>query len=76
MPRAASDNATLDFLFRALVMPEMQDAGFFIICTATVLFLSMASSNAYRSVGALMIAPFEYTAIPFAVIWAIVTWDD
>ena len=23
-----------------------------------------------------MIAPFEYTAIPFAVIWAIVIWDD
>ena len=23
-----------------------------------------------------MIAPFEYAAIPFAVIWAIVIWDD
>ena len=76
MPRAASDNATLDFLFRAPVMPGMQDAGFFVICTAVVLFLSMASSNAYRSVEASMIAPFEYTAIPFAVIWAIVIWDD
>ena len=74
--RAASDNSTLDFLFRSPVMPGMQDAGFFVICTAVLLFLSMASSNAYRSVEASMIAPFEYTAIPFAVIWAIVIWDD
>ena len=32
----ASDNATLDFLFRGPVMPGIQDAGFFIICTAAV----------------------------------------
>ena len=36
----------------------------------------MASSNAYRSVEASLIAPFEYTAIPFAVIWAIVIWGE
>ena len=74
MPPAASDNATLDVLFRAPVMPGMQDAGFFVICTAAVLFLSMASSNAYRSLEACMVAPFEYTAIPFAVIWGIAIW--
>lgn len=72
LPRAASDNATLDFLFRAPVMPTAIDAGFLMFCTLAVLFLSMASSNAYRSVEASMIAPFEYTAIPFAVIWGIV----
>ena len=76
LPRAPSDNATLDFLFRAPVMPGAQDAGFIIICTVAVLFLSMASSNAYRSVEASLIAPFEYTAIPFAVIWAIVIWGE
>ena len=74
MPPAASDNATLDVLFRAPVMPGMQDAGFFVICTAAVLFLSMASSNAYFSLEACMVAPFEYTAIPFAVIWGIAIW--
>ena len=56
MPRAASDNATLDFLFRA---GDAGDAGcrFPCFCTAAVLFLSMASSNAYRSIEASMIAP-------------------
>ena len=72
MPRAASDNATLDLLFRAPVMPGIQDAGFLIICTAPVLFPSMTSSNAYRPVEASLITPFEYTANPFALIWTIV----
>lgn len=76
LPRPASDNATLDFLFRAPVMPGAMDAGFVMFCTLAVLFLSMASSNAYRSVEASMIAPFEYTAIPFAVIWGIVIWGE
>ena len=76
LPRAESGNATLDFLFRAPVMPGAVDAGFLVVCTAAVLFLSMASSNAYRSVEASMIAPFEYTAIPFAVIWGIAIWGD
>jgi len=76
LPRAPSDDATLDFLFRAPVTPTAQDAAFLVICTAAVLFLSMASSNAYRSVEASLIAPFEYTAIPFAVIWGIVIWGD
>lgn len=76
LPRAPSQNATLDFLFRAPVMPGTNDVLFLVICTAAVLFLSMASSNAYRSVEASLIAPFEYTAIPFAVVWGIVIWGD
>ena len=55
-------------------MSGMQDAGFFVIYTPAVLLLSMASSNAYRSLDASMIAPFEYTAIPFPVIWGIAIW--
>ena len=76
LPRAPSKNATLDFLFRAPVMPGMQDWLFLAVCTLAVLFLSMASSNAYRSVEASLIAPFEYTAIPFAVVWGILIWGD
>ncbi|MGC6453060.1 MAG: DMT family transporter [Candidatus Puniceispirillaceae bacterium] len=75
-PRAPSDNATLDFLLRAPAMPGAQDGVFLVICTLSVLFLSMASSNAYRSVEASLIAPFEYTAIPFAVVWGIVIWGE
>ena len=40
------------------------------------MLLSFASSNAYRSVEASVIAPFEYVAIPFGVLWGVVIWDE
>tara|TARA_Y100001968_G_scaffold325900_1_gene367952 strand:- start:1076 stop:1387 length:312 start_codon:yes stop_codon:yes gene_type:complete len=46
------------------------------ICAGTVLFLSLASSFAYRNVEASLIAPFEYVAIPVSVIWGILIWGD
>ena len=75
-PRPPSDNVSLDFLLRAPDMPTGQDMMFLGFCTLAVLFLSVASSNAYRSVEASIIAPFEYTAIPFAVIWGILIWNE
>ena len=75
-PREPSANVSLDFLLRAPEMPTGQDMMFLGFCTLAVLFLSVASSNAYRSVEASIIAPFEYTAIPFAVIWGILIWNE
>ena len=75
-PRPESANVSLDFMLRAPAMPTGQDMLFLGFCTLAVLFLSMASSNAYRSVEASIIAPFEYTAIPFAVIWGILIWNE
>ena len=49
---------------------------FVLICCMSVLFLSVASSNAYRSVEASVIAPFEYTAIPFGAFWGVVIWGE
>ena len=75
-PRPPSDNVSLDFMLRGPAMPGAQDMLFLGFCTLAVLFLSVVSSNAYRSVEASIIAPFEYTAIPFAVIWGILIWND
>ena len=75
-PRPETANISLDFLLRAPMMPTGQDMLFLGFCTLAVLFLSVASSNAYRSVEASIIAPFEYTAIPFAVIWGILIWNE
>lgn len=75
-PRLPSDNVSLDFLLRAPAVPTGQDMLLLGFCTLAVLFLSVVSSNAYRSVEASIIAPFEYTAIPFAVIWGIVIWQE
>ena len=74
--RPPSDNVSLDFMLRAPAMPDGQDLPFLGFCTLAVLLLSVASSNAYRSVEASIIAPFEYTAIPFAVIWGILIWNE
>jgi len=75
-PRPESGNISLDFLLRAPALPTGQDMLFLGFCTLAVLFLSVVSSNAYRSVEASIIAPFEYTAIPFAVIWGILIWNE
>jgi drug/metabolite transporter (DMT)-like permease len=75
-PVAPTGNATLDFLARGPVIMSMTDWLFITICCVTVLFLSVASSNAYRSVEASVIAPFEYTAIPFGAFWGVVIWGE
>ena len=69
-------NGALDFILRAPVMPGMIDWIYMAACAVMVLFLSWVSSNAYRHVEASFIAPFEYAAIPFAVIWGILIWQD
>ena len=75
-PMAPTGNASLDFLMRGPVVMSSMDWLFVLICCLSVLFLSVASSNAYRSVEASVIAPFEYTAIPFGTFWGVVIWDE
>ena len=75
-PLPPSGSATLDFMLRAPTMPGLIDWLFIAACAVMVLFLSWVSSNAYRAVEASFIAPFEYAAIPFAVIWGILIWQD
>ena len=75
-PVAETGNASIDFLARAPAAMDMVMLLMLAGCAFTVLFLSMASSNAYRVVEASLIAPFEYTAIPLGVFWGIVIWGD
>ena len=75
-PAPPTGNATLDFLMRGPVLMSPMDWLFVLICCLSVLFLSVASSNAYRSVEASVIAPFEYTAIPFGAFWGVVIWGE
>ena len=75
-PVPPTGNGALDFILRAPVMPGMIDWIYLAACAVMVLFLSWVSSNAYRHVEASFIAPFEYAAIPFAVIWGILIWQD
>jgi drug/metabolite transporter (DMT)-like permease len=75
-PVQPTSNATLDFLLRGPVVMSLMDWLFILICCFSVLFLSVASSNAYRSAEASVVAPFEYTAIPFGAFWGVVIWEE
>ena len=75
-PVPPTGNSTLDFLLRGPALMAPTDWLFVLICCLSVLFLSVASSNAYRSVEASVIAPFEYTAIPFGAFWGVVIWGE
>jgi drug/metabolite transporter (DMT)-like permease len=75
-PVSPTGNPTLDFLLRGPMLMSVTDWLFILICCVSVLFLSVASSNAYRSIEASVIAPFEYTAIPFGAFWGVVIWGE
>ena len=75
-PVQPTGNSSLDFLLRGPVMMSFKDWVLISVCCFSVLFLSVASSNAYRSVEASTIAPFEYTAIPFGALWGAVIWGE
>jgi drug/metabolite transporter (DMT)-like permease len=71
-----SGNQALDFLLRKAVLPTFAEITFFAICACAVLFLSFASSYAYRNAEASLVAPFEYVAIPVSVLWGIFIWNE
>ena len=75
-PHENTGNASVDFLRRGPVKISLVDWFFLLICSGSVLLLSVASSNAYRSIEASIIAPFEYTAIPFGALWGILIWGS
>ena len=75
-PVDQTGNLTVDFLLRAPSIMSLTHFVYVVICSFSVLLLSFASSNAYRSVEASVIAPFEYVAIPLGVVWGILIWDD
>jgi drug/metabolite transporter (DMT)-like permease len=73
---ATGDNASLDFLLRAWVMPSGFDAllmgGVGVINGFGAYFISQA----YRSADAAVVAPLEYVALPLAMVWGFLVFQD
>lgn len=65
----ASPHPSLDFLFREWSWPQMQDWLLMAVigCTAATGFFCLA--QAYRLAEASVVTPFEYTAMPWAILW-------
>ena len=76
MPFDDLRNPSLAFLLRGPVSIDAGQLLYLFFCAFAVLLLSVASSNAYRTVEASLIAPLEYTAIPMGAFWGIVIWGD
>lgn len=73
---AGTGNASLDFLFREWVMPSGRDWWILFAVGATSAFGGFLISQAYRVAQAAVVAPFEYIAMPLAVIWGVLVFGD
>jgi drug/metabolite transporter (DMT)-like permease len=73
---ASDDGAILDFLLRAWVMPDAGDWALLIVTGAVISLGGYFISHAYRVAEAALVAPFEYLALPLAMIWGIVVFGE
>lgn len=73
---AGWDSASMEFLTRAWIWPSARD---WLLLGVVGIIISLAAylvSQAYRSCEAGLLAPFEYVAMPLAVVLGIVIWGD
>ncbi|TNC62462.1 DMT family transporter [Rubellimicrobium roseum] len=74
-----ADSASLEFLLRAWTWPAPADWPFFLATGLAVSTGGIMIAQAYRLCEAGLVAPFEYVAIPMAVVWGALvfgTWPD
>lgn len=69
-------NPTLSFLLRSWRMPGMHDLGMMAICGFIVGMCGYLISQAYRIGQASLIAPFEYSSMPLALLLGYLVWGD
>ena len=73
---SGNDNKSLEFLLRAWVWPETYDFGLMLVIGVLNAFGGYLISQGYRMSEASVVAPFEYVAIPLAVVWGFLMWSD
>ena len=73
---SGSDDPSLEFLFRAWIWPKPENLAVFIMIGAGSAFGGFLISQAYRSSEAAFVAPFEYIAMPIAIFFGMVIFDD
>ncbi len=73
-PNVSGD--VMGFLLRGWQTPLAHEYAFLAFGGLIVLTLSFASTNVYSNVEATYVAPFEYVALPTAIVWGILIWGD
>lgn len=71
-----SDNASVQFLLRAWVLPANGDWGLLIGLGLNSAIIGYCLSQAYRLSDAATVAPFEYVGLPLAVFWGWLIWSE
>jgi S-adenosylmethionine uptake transporter len=72
----ASPHPSLDFLFREWSWPLVQDWLLLMVIGVTAATGFFCLAQAYRLAEASVVTPFEYTAMPWAVLWGWVFFSD
>ncbi len=73
---SGSGSANIEFLTRAWLWPTPVDLSLFAISGFIVAIGGIAISQAYRMASPTVVAPFEYLALPFAVLWGVLLWGE
>ncbi len=71
-----SQQPSLAFLFRAWIWPTPEDAWILLFVGVTSAFGGYAIGQAYRMSEAALVAPFEYAAMPLAILWGILVFGE
>ena len=70
------DNPTLGFLLRSWSLPTISDMGLIAACGFFVAVGGYLLSQAYRVGQASLMAPFEYSSMPIALLLGYLVWGD
>jgi drug/metabolite transporter (DMT)-like permease len=73
---AGGGHPSLEFLLRAWVRPGLGDGLLIVACGFLVAIGAYLASQAYRVGEANLIAPYEYAALPLAVLLGYLFWND
>lgn len=71
-----SDSPSLNFLLRPWGPWQTPDLKLFVLLGVTSTFGGYLISQAYRMAEAALAAPFEYTALPLAMVWGVVFFAE
>lgn len=72
---AGASDPSIAFLTRAWVWPDPHDLIFFGAAGLAVSAGGLMMTQAYRTMDAALVAPFEYAGIPMAILWGILIFN-
>ncbi len=73
---AGTGDPSLEFLLRAWTVPSWLDLGLLAVCGPISAISIWLINNAYRTTEANIVAPFEFTAMIWGVVWGAALWGE